>query len=191
MREVRGRGRIAKFRLFRLLLLIRLPPILIQGGHNMATILSDCSETVTPTPDDARLAKESSRRLAALLAADPQEPLCLRIKQDGLPEETVTIPASAFRLLNEVLAQMSQGNAVTLLPIHAELTTQQAADILKVSRPFIVEQLENGKIPYRKVGTHRRILCKDLMQYKERMDRNRLKVLDELAAQAQELGMGY
>ena len=86
---------------------------------------------------------------------------------------------------------MAKGNAVTLIPVRAELTTQQAADILNLSRPFLVEQLEKNVIPYRKVGTHRRILFKDLMQYKEAMDRNRLKAPDELTAQAQELGIGY
>ena len=88
-----------------------------------------------------------------------------------------------------MLTQMAQGNAVTLIPIHAELTTQQAADILNVSRPFLVEQLEKNAIPYRKVGTHRRILFKDLMDYKANMDRNRLKALEELSAQGQELGI--
>jgi excisionase family DNA binding protein len=161
------------------------------GAKDMATLLSDFPETVTPTPDEAILAQESSRRLARFIATNRKKPLQLRIHPEDAPEETVAIPESAFRLLNDILTQMAKGNAVTLIPVHAELTTQQSADILKVSRPFLVDQLEKNVIPYRKVGTHRRILFKDLMEYKQAMDRNRLKALDELAAQAQELDMGY
>ncbi len=157
----------------------------------MATLHSDFPETITPTPDEAILARESSRRLARLAASKPGTPLRFRIQPEGAPEETISIPASAFRLLNDILTQMAQGNAVTLIPVHAELTTQQAADLLHVSRPFLIEQLEKRIIPFRKVGTHRRVLFKDLMEYREAMDRNRLKALDELADQAQELGMGY
>jgi excisionase family DNA binding protein len=157
----------------------------------MPALLSDFPETVTPTADDAILAKESSRSLARLVASKPKKPLRFRIQSDDAPEETVSIPASAFRLLNDILTQMAQGNALTLIPIHAELTTQQAADILNVSRPFLVEQIEKRVIPCRKVGTHRRVLFKDLMAYKTKMDGDRLKALDELTAQAQELNMGY
>ena len=86
---------------------------------------------------------------------------------------------------------MAKGNAVTLIPVNAELTTQQAAHILNVSRPFLIEQLEKGAIAYRKVGTHRRVMLKDLMEYRQTMDHNRLNALEELSAIDQELGLGY
>ena len=94
-------------------------------------------------------------------------------------------------LLTHVLTEFAKGNAVTMFPVHAELTTQQASDLLGVSRPFPVEQLEKGELPFRKVGTHRRVLLKDLMDYKQSMYRKRHEAFDELAAQAQELDMGY
>ena len=148
-------------------------------------------KTITPTPEDAILAQESIRRLTRYVATKAKKPFRIRLLPDNAPEELVSLPASAFRLLSDILTQMAQGNAITLIPVQAELTTQQAADLLNVSRPFLVEQLEKKAIPFHKVGTHRRILLKDLMRYKETMDRNRLTVLDELAAQAQELRMGY
>ena len=82
-----------------------------------------------------------------------------------------------------ILTEMAEGNAVTLMPIHAELTTQQAASILGVSRPFLIKQMRENKIPYRQIGTHRRVRFQDLMEYKNRIDANRAKVLEELAAE--------
>jgi excisionase family DNA binding protein len=145
-----------------------------------------------PTEEEVGLARSSSQRLTAYLQ-DRSPQLTIQIMQDsGLGEkESIAIPASAFDLLIEVLTQMAQGNAVTIVPLHAELTTQEAADILNVSRPYFVELLEAGKIPFRKVGTRRRVFCEDVLNYKKEIDSQRMKVLEELAAQAQELNMGY
>ena len=86
---------------------------------------------------------------------------------------------------------MVSGNGVTLIPVHAELTTQHAVDILNVSRPFLISLIDDGKIPYRKVGTDRRIRFDELMAYKREIDRQRLHTLSEFVSEAQHLNMGY
>jgi excisionase family DNA binding protein len=139
-----------------------------------------------PTDNEAKLARESSRLLAACIGHG--ETARLRVI-DG--NDDIEVPVSALRLLVDILAQMADGNAVTIMPIHAELTTQQAADFLNVSRPHLVGLLEQNSLPYRKVGTHRRILFKDLLDYRERSRIASKDALDELARQAQELDMGY
>lgn len=161
----------------------------------MAIGIADFQETIAPTAADTELARESSRQLSKFLGKHPVErqlpDFRLRLQADDEPEEVVVIPVSAFRLLTDILTQMARGNAVTLMPVHAELTTQQAADILNVSRPFLISLIEDDKIPYRKVGTHRRIRFDDLMAYKQEIDRERLHTLEELTREAQELDMGY
>ena len=156
----------------------------------MTAVALNLPETVTPTEADTRLAEESSRRLARLLGKHRRK-LSLSVQADDEVEETVAIPVPAFRLLTEILTEMAQGNAVTLMPVHAELTTQRAAELLNVSRPFLIRLIEEGKIPFRKVGSHRRIRFDDLMAYKRNVDQNRLKALEKLAAEAQKHGMGY
>ena len=155
----------------------------------MPTLIPDTTDPVAPTEKDAALAKESSRQLAPLLGT--RRELALQILKDGSPSEPVLVPLAAVRLLVRILTEMGQGNAVTLLPIHAELSTQEAADLLNVSRPFLVKLLDEGKLPSRKVGTHRRVLLSDLMEYKKVNDQQRMKALEALTAEAQELNMGY
>lgn len=153
----------------------------------MTTLIADHFETVSPSEADAVLAKESSRRLAARPLGMPSG-LAIRLDDEAEP---VIVPAAAVRLLLHLLTEMAQGNAVTLIPTHAELSTQQAADLLNVSRPYLVKLLDDGKIPSRAVGRYRKVRFDDLMAYKQRDDEARAKVLDQLAADAQELGMGY
>ena len=147
-------------------------------------------ETTTPTEADALLARESLQRLAHILGADKSD-LRIHIQGDEQPGEDIALPLSAFRLLKDILAEMAQGHAVTLLPVRAELTTQQAADLLSVSRPYLIGLLEDGKIRFRLVGKHRRVRLDDLMAYKRKDDDARRRIADELTADAQELGMGY
>ena len=99
--------------------------------------------------------------------------------------------AEAFNLFLEILGQMANGNAVTIVPIHGELTTQQTADLLNVSRPFLVKLLDDGKIPSRKVGAHRRVRAEDVIAYKHADDMRRRAILDELTAEAEKHGLGY
>lgn len=144
---------------------------------------------VMPTPADALLARATSRALASIMPS-LDEDLEIQI-HEGNDDQRLKLPTSAVRLLLDILEQMARGNAVTLIPVNAELTTQQAADVLNVSRPFVVKLLDEGKLPFRKVGAHRRIKFEDLMAFKTNIDNQRLEALNKLVEQAQELDMGY
>ena len=115
-------------------------------------------------------------------------PLSFRVL-DASKEEILRIPASAVKMLVRILEEMARGNAVTLIPVHAELTTQEAADMLNISRPSLIHLLDEGKIEYRKVRTHRRVRFEALMSYKRVADAERRATLAELAAYDQEIGI--
>ncbi len=107
----------------------------------------------------------------------------------GPDGETVELPESVFRLLRQVVHDLSEGRMVTIVPQDQELTTQEAADLLNVSRPYLVKLLEQGDIPHTKIGTHRRVRFVDVMTYKQQRDAQRKQGLDRLARMSQEMGL--
>ena len=104
-------------------------------------------------------------------------------------EERLELPREALELLPRILTHMAAGEGVSIVPLHAELTTQQAADLMNVSRPFLIGLLEAGEIQYRTVGKHRRILAQSLMAYIAADDRKRREAADELTQLNQEMGL--
>ncbi|MDO5643846.1 MAG: helix-turn-helix domain-containing protein [Paracoccus sp. (in: a-proteobacteria)] len=141
-----------------------------------------------PSAQDAAIARVSGQLLSRY--ARQKRPLSLRVT-DAEQEQPLELPAGAVALLMDILEAMAAGRGVTLMPENAELTTVQAADVLNVSRPFLIKLLDEGTIPHRKVGKHRRIRVEDVMAYKASIDRERESVLDQLVSEAQEQDMGY
>jgi len=144
---------------------------------------------LVPTAQEAAIARESGERLSAY--ARRNRPLSLRVidaEQEQLPLE---LPAGAVASLMEILDAMAAGRGVSVVPESPELTTVQAAEVLNVSRPYLIKLLATNAIPHRKVGKHRRVRMEDVMAYKNRIDRAREAVLDQLAGEAQREDMGY
>lgn len=154
----------------------------------MSNAALQLSDPVLPGAEDVAQAQEAARAIARLVAEEPKSRIAI---EDSGHRMHIVLPRAAVQLLQSVLSEMAQGHALTLIPIHAELTTQQAADLLNVSRPYLVTLLETQQIPFRKVGTRRRVLFEHLMAYKKNEDAKRLQALNELSRQAQELGLGY
>ena len=115
----------------------------------------------------------------------------LRVKGKSANAKPLDVPPEATRLLARILTEFAKGNAVTVVPVSTELTTQEAAEFLNVSRPHLVSVLEAGRLPFRKVGTRRRVRLADLMRFKEIENAKQKQALDGLAAEAQKLGLGY
>ncbi|MGU9962349.1 MAG: excisionase family DNA-binding protein [Candidatus Puniceispirillales bacterium WSBS_2018_MAG_OTU23] len=141
-----------------------------------------------PNAQDAAIARVSGQALSRY--ARTKAPLKFHVT-DAEQAEPIELPTGAVALLIDILEAMAAGRGATIIPENAELTTVQAAEVLNVSRPFFIKLLDDEKIPYRKVGKHRRILMEDVMTYKTAIDQEREAVLDQLVAEAQKQNMGY
>jgi len=149
----------------------------------MTDLLEPAGAPVVPDESDSELAATASRELARTSKAS----ITVRL-EDGTD---LVLPKLVTPLLIKILTEMGQGNAVTLIPLHAELTTQEAANLLNVSRPFLNKIIDRGELPCHKVGTHRRIKFIDLEDYRQKREQQRASDMEALAKQAQELGLGY
>lgn len=143
--------------------------------------------------EDFELARAAQHRIASAL--DRSCAVNIAIVDDDIATSAhspmLRLPSTALHLLADMLGALAEGKAVTIMPKDLEITTQQAALFLNISRPYLVRLLEDGKIAYHKVGTHRRIRFEDVVQYKEGRQRRSSDALQQLVDQAQELGLGY
>jgi len=135
-----------------------------------------------PTEEEARQASRAARALAA--AMTPQG-LPFDVTQDG-DQIRVELPPALGQLVLDVMTHVARGEMVTFVPYGAILSTKEAADLLNVSRPFLVKLLESGEIPFHRVGSHRRIRADDVLAYNRKRDDERRSALDDLRRLGQE-----
>jgi len=154
----------------------------------MSTIAQ--SPLILPVEREVQAAIHGQRALAAYLTThfDTQH---IQIFDEQNEAHRIELPTSALRLLVDILAELATGNAVKVVPVRAELTTQEAADLLNVSRPHFIKLLETGELSYHKTGKHRRVRFTDLMDYKKQRDAASEHAMALLAEQAQALRTGY
>jgi excisionase family DNA binding protein len=153
-------------------------------------VATTTSAVSSVNPDD-KASAEAARALARIqvyLRTHQDESATVRLVDDTDGDQLV-VPRGAIELLARILAHMASGHGVSVVPAHAELTTQQAADLLNVSRPYLINLLDSGEIEYRKVGTHRRVLAGSLLDYKHRDDARRRRAADDLSVLAQEMDL--
>lgn len=149
-------------------------------------MLGTTTEPVTPSPRDAELAATASSRLVGYI--DRSDDIKLQLYAEGYIEALV-LPGFIVTLLSQILKETASGHAVSVVPVDSEMTTFEAADYLNVSRPYLIGLLEQGKMPFRRVGTHRRIRLVDLAEYKKRQMEASYAAMAQLQAQAEELDM--
>ena len=148
---------------------------------------SNAAGAVRPEDADAEIALRAARRIGDYLTAHPGAGP-VRIQGELAGDDALVVPRQAAIMLAQILGFLANGQGVTVTPSNAMLTTQQAADFLNVSRPYLIKLLEAGDIPFEKVGTHRRVAFGELTDYRRRDDQEGRRAADELTQLGQELG---
>lgn len=144
--------------------------------------------SINPGDVDVDVADRAARRIRDYLTSHPDDALLEMLGETG-DDDALVIPRPTVIMFAQILDLLGQGRGVQIIPKEAELTTQQAAGMLNVSRPYLIGLLESGKIPFRKVGRHRRITCEALMAYQRRDDLERRAAADDLTELSEELGL--
>jgi len=126
-----------------------------------------------------------------MAALDHSRAVQITLTTDKGEHPTVAVPPAALKLIGQVLGAMSEGRPIMLIPAQQEFTTVEAAHFLNVSRPFVIKEIEAGRLPYRMVGTHRRIAFEDLVAYGKTMREKQAAALERMAENARELGLEY
>jgi excisionase family DNA binding protein len=144
--------------------------------------------SIDPGDVDGEIAGRTARRIRDYLASHPDEDP-LEIHVEGDDDEVLVVPRAGAVMLAQLMTALEGGQGVALVPSEAQLTTQQAADMLNVSRPYLIGLLEKGEIEYSKVGRHRRVPFRALMEYKRHADQRARAAADELSDLGQELGL--
>lgn len=150
----------------------------------MAALAFNFEELHEPTPQEIAAASDAARALARV---DGTRPVRLQVEDDEAA--SFTLPTGVFGTLVKMLAEIGNGNAVTVVPVLAELTTTQAADLLNVSRPHLIKLIERGELKHKMVGTHRKLLARDVLAYQAKVYAAQGEALDAMAALDQEMGL--
>ena len=146
-------------------------------------------EVVRMSGQEKEMARVAQRCI--MEALDHSRAAAITLTTDKGDQPTIELPPQALKFIGELLGALGEGQAVVLMPSKRELTTVEAAHVLNVSRPFVVKEINEGKLPHRMVGTHRRILFEDLMAYARKMREQQAQALDLMAENARELGLDY
>jgi excisionase family DNA binding protein len=158
-------------------------PVTLRFMIEGSFMVSDAAVLI-PKPEESRAAESARRKLQAALKADDSMTFSIKGGQGE-----IEVPYSALSALDRALASIAAGEPFSVVSAREELTTQQAADLLNVSRPFLIKLLDSGEIEYRLVGTHRRVDAASLLRFKSADDQKRKAIVDALSAETYELGL--